>query len=105
MKYQLFVFCPDDEKVIDKIIEAASTAGAGVVGNYSHCAFVTRGRSQWKTEPGAHPHIGEVGKLSKIIGAKIEMPCPDDKRLAVEKAIRNVHPYEEPDIQFIRLEE
>lgn len=103
MNYQLFVFCPDDEKVIDKIIEAASAAGAGVVGNYSHCAFVTKGRSQWKGMPGAHPAIGKVGQLSKIVGAKIEMLCPEEKRAAVTKAIRSVHPYEEPDIQFIQI--
>jgi hypothetical protein len=105
MNYQVFVFCPDDEAVIDRIIKAASAAGAGIVGDYSQCAFVTKGRSQWKTEQGAHPTIGKVGKLSRIVGAKIEMPCPGEKRTAVEKAIRSVHPYEEPDIQFIRLEE
>jgi len=105
MKYQLFVVCPEDETIINKIIDAASAAGAGVVGKYSHCAFVTRGRSQWKSEPGAHPAIGKVGQLSKITGAKIEMLCPAEKRIAVEKAIRRVHPYEEPDIQFVRLEE
>ncbi len=103
MKYQLFVFCPDDETIINKIIDAASTAGAGILGNYSHCAFVTRGKSQWKSEQGAHPSEGKVGALTKVTGAKIEMICPAKKRNAVEKAIRKVHPYEEPDIQFILL--
>jgi len=105
MKYQLFVFCPDEEKVINAIIEAASNAGAGIVGNYTHCAFVTEGKSQWKSEPGTHPTEGKVGELTKVIGAKIEMPCSADKCAAVEKAIRAVHPYEEPDIQFIKIEE
>lgn len=103
MNYQVIVFCPDDESVVDKIIEAASDAGAGIVGNYSHCAFVTRGLSQWKSEQGAHPYQGKVGQLTKVIGAKIEMTCPEEKRAVVEKAIRSVHPYEEPDTQFIPL--
>ena len=102
MQYQMFVFCPDDEAVINKIIEAASTAGAGVVGGYTHCAFVTKGISQWKSEPGTHPVQGKIGELLKVNGAKIEMPCPGEKRRAIEKAIRKVHPYEEPDIQFIK---
>ena len=105
MNYQLFVFCPDDEKVINSIIEAASKAGAGVVGKYTNCAFVTKGRSQWKSEPGTHPAKGKVGKFTRVTGAKIEMPCPGNKRKAIEKAIRNVHPYEEPDVQFIKIEE
>ena len=104
MNYQLFVFCPDDENVINNIIDAASAEGAGIVGNYSHCAFVTRGSSQWKSEPGTHPHEGKVGKLTKVIGAKIEMICPKEKHIAVAKAIRKVHPYEEPDIQFVQIE-
>lgn len=104
MNYHVSVFCPDDESVIDKIIDAANAAGAGVIGNYSHCAFVTHGRSQWKSMPGAHPAIGKVGKVTQMIGAKIEMRCGKEKRVAVEKAIRNVHPYEEPDIQFVKLE-
>lgn len=103
MKYQLLVFCPDDKTVIDNIINAASRAGAGILGNYSHCAFVTRGKSQWKSEQGAHPTEGKVGELTKVTGAKIEMLCPQEKRAAVEKAIRKGHPYEEPDIQFILL--
>ncbi|OGG35268.1 hypothetical protein A2363_02485 [Candidatus Gottesmanbacteria bacterium RIFOXYB1_FULL_47_11] len=103
MNYQLFVFCPDDETIINKIIDAASNAGAGILENYSHCAFVTRGKSQWKSEQGAHPSEGKVGELTKVTGAKIEMRCSEKKRIAVEKAIRKVHPYEEPDIQFILL--
>ena len=105
MKYQLSVHCPSDEGVIDKIIEAASAAGAGSIGNYSHCAFVIRGSSQWKSEKGARPSVGNVGQVSKVNGAKIEMRCPAEKRVAVEQAIRRVHPYEEPDIQCIKLAE
>lgn len=105
MNYQLFVFCPDDDSVIEKIIAAASDAGAGVIGNYSQCAFVSRGESRWKTEKGAHPTIGAVGRVSKIKGAKIEMICPGEKMKAIDQAIRKIHPYEEPDIQFVQLEE
>jgi len=37
--------------------------------------------------------------------AKIEMPCPSEKALAVAAAIRRVHPWEQVDIEFIRVEE
>jgi len=103
MNYQLFVFCPDDEKIINEIIVAASKTGAGVIGKYSQCAFVTKGLSQWKNEQGSHPTIGKIGKLTQIKGAKIEMACTGKIRKKVEQAIRHAHPYEEPAIWFIKL--
>ena len=101
--YKLHVFCPDKQKTIDSIIDAASTAGAGIMGNYTHCAFIIKGTGQWKPEPGAHPTIGTVGAMSQIAEVKIEMQCPDDKVDAVDSAIRKVHPYEEPAIEFLKL--
>lgn len=105
MKYKLQIFCPDDSKIIKRIIDAASNAGAGVMGNYSHTATIFKGVGQWFSEPGAHPAIGKVGTLTQQNEVKIEMHCPGSNAKTVEKAIRKVHPYEEPAIEFIKLED
>lgn len=55
MKLKFYVYCPDDEKVITAIIDAAAKEGAGVYGNYSQVAFITKGRGNWKSEKGAKP--------------------------------------------------
>jgi len=53
---------------------------------------------------GAHPAIGKVGQLSKVDEVKIEMQCEAAKTKAVHEAIRKVHPYEEPAIEFVKIE-
>ena len=103
--YKLYIFCPDNPKIINKIINTASDAGAGIMGNYSHCATIFKGVSQWKSEKGAHPTIGKVGTVSHVPEVKIEMLCPEEKAEKVKAAIKKVHPYEEPVIEFIKIEE
>lgn len=105
MKYKLFVFVPNNEKEIVKVIEAASNAGAGIIGKYSQCAFITKGFGNWKSEAGSNPTIGKVGEASRIPEVKIEMECPADKTQDVKKAIQNAHSYEEVVIDFIELKE
>jgi hypothetical protein len=100
---KLFVFVPDKEEVINTVIVKASEAGAGVIGNYSCCAFITKGMGNWKSEKGSHPTIGSVGTMSREPEVRIEMICPDEKADAVQKAIKSVHPYEEPEIDFVTL--
>ena len=105
MRFKFLVYCPDDEKVIKKIIDAASKKGAGVYGNYSHVAFITHGEGNWKSEKGAKPFQGQVGETTRELVAKIEMPCPAKMAKPIAQAIRKVHPWEKVDIEFIRLEE
>src|SRR5690606_4710113 len=50
---------------ITAVHEALSAAGAGRIGDYSHCSFATAGTGQFKPLDGAHPTIGTVGKLER----------------------------------------
>lgn len=101
--YKVHIFCPDDTKLVERIVKAAGAVGAGKVGNYSEVAFVSPGVGQWKSEKGAHPTIGKVGTLTKQKEVHIEMLCPSSKAKAVKNAVRKVHPYEEPVIEFVLL--
>lgn len=103
VKYKLFVFVPNKESDITKVIEAASKAGAGVIGNYSQCAFITEGFGTWKAEKGSNPTIGKVGEVSKVPEVKIEMECPVKAAKRVKKEIQKAHPYEEVEIDFVEL--
>jgi putative NIF3 family GTP cyclohydrolase 1 type 2 len=53
--------------------------------------------------PGAHPTIGEVGKLERVAETKLEMVLPRGKRAAVVAALRAAHPYEEPAFDVLEL--
>jgi dinuclear metal center YbgI/SA1388 family protein len=81
---------------ITAVHEALAAAGAGKIGDYSHCSFATAGTGQFRPLPGAHPTIGEVGKLERVAETKLEMVLPRALRAAVVAALRAAHPYEEP---------
>jgi dinuclear metal center YbgI/SA1388 family protein len=88
---------------ITAVHEALSAAGAGAIGDYSHCSFATAGTGQFKPLPGAHPAIGEVGRLERVAETRLEMVLPRPRRAAVVAALRAAHPYEEPAFDVLEL--
>jgi dinuclear metal center YbgI/SA1388 family protein len=107
---------PVPEQDLDKIVtfvpvgpsitavhEALSAAGAGQIGNYSHCSFASAGTGQFKPLTGANPTIGEVGQLERVAETRLEMVLPRHRRAAVVAALRAAHPYEEPAFDLLEL--
>lgn len=93
-KYKIVVYVP--EANADELREAMGAAGAGKIGNYSHCMFTIKGTGQFRPLEGANPTIGEVGTLERVAEDRIETLCSAESLHAVLKAIKDVHPYEEP---------
>ena len=93
-RYKIVVYVPESDA--DKLREAIGNAGAGKIGNYSHCTFSIKGTGRFKPLDGANPTIGEVGKSEEVAEERIETACEADKLQAVLKAIKDAHPYEEP---------
>ena len=88
---------------ITQVHEALSAAGAGLIGNYSHCSFATAGTGQFRPLEGAQPTIGSVGKLERVAETKLEMVLPRSLRATVVAALRASHPYEEPAFDVLEL--
>jgi dinuclear metal center YbgI/SA1388 family protein len=88
---------------ITEVHEALSAAGAGAIGDYSHCSFATAGTGQFKPLAGANPTIGTVGKLERVAETRLEMVLPRGRRTAVVAALRAAHPYEEPAFDVLEL--
>ena len=99
---KIVIFVP--ETYTDIVREAMGTAGAGKIGNYTHCTFSSKGVGRFKPEAGANPHIGEVGKYEEVIEERIETVCEREKLQEVIKAIKEVHPYEEVALDVYPLE-
>ena len=91
--YKLVVFVP--ETYADKVRTALSEAGAGHIGNYSHCTFQTKGIGTFLPAASASPFIGEAGKLEFVAETRIETIVPSSLRSRVIKAMLTAHPYEE----------
>ena len=81
---------------VESVLMAMGDAGAGKIGNYSHCSFSSRGYGRFLPEVGANPVVGAVGKLEKVEEERVEMTCDKELVAGVIAALRKSHPYEEP---------
>ena len=78
-------------------------AGAGRIGNYSHCSFSYHVSGQFLAEEGANPAIGTIGTLEHVDEVLVEAVCSKYIVEEVYQALLAVHPYEEPAIDIIPL--
>ncbi|MHC4337413.1 MAG: Nif3-like dinuclear metal center hexameric protein [Planctomycetota bacterium] len=99
--YKLVVFIPIES--VTKVSEAVFAAGAGVIGNYSHCGFHAEGRGSFLPLEGAKPAVGSKGKVEKVAEARFETIVAAEKLDTVVAAIKKVHPYETPAFHCYKL--
>ncbi|CDP89252.1 dinuclear metal center protein, YbgI/ family [Mycolicibacterium farcinogenes] len=83
--------------------EALFDAGAGRIGDYSHCSWSVGGTGQFLPHDGAAPAIGEVGTVEQVAEDRVEVIAPSRLRAAVLSALRAAHPYEEPAFDIFAL--
>ena len=57
--HALVVYVPESHA--EALLEAIGEAGAGRIGNYSHCSFVAPGTGRFTPLAGAEPFVGTVG--------------------------------------------
>jgi len=90
---KLVVFVPKDHH--QKVLDAVLNAGAGKIGNYSHCSFNIEGYGTFIPQEGTNPYIGEQGKMERADEIRIETIVPLSIRNKVVQAMLKAHPYEE----------
>lgn len=87
----------------ERVLAALLDAGAGQVGEYSHCAFTLSGTGQFQPDSGAHPTAGEVGKLFRAEEDRVLFVADRALRPTLLARLREVHPYEEPAFDITEL--
>lgn len=97
------VFVPRENA--DAVRAAMFSAGAGQIGDYSHCSWSVAGTGQFLPLEGAAPAIGTVGTVEHVAEDRIETVAPASRRAVVMAALRAAHPYEEPAFDIIALQE
>lgn len=100
-QFKMTVFVPKGD--LDRVIDAASLAGAGEIGLYSRCAFFAAGTGTYLGGEGSNPTIGMAGKVERTEELRLEMVLPAGRWTSVESAVRQAHSYEEPAIDFYPL--
>ncbi|WML47489.1 Nif3-like dinuclear metal center hexameric protein [Neobacillus sp. PS3-34] len=90
---KLVVFVPvENEK---EVRDALGKAGAGAIGNYSHCSFSTNGSGRFLPGENTNPFIGEQGKLETVDEVRLETIVPEALLKKAVTAMIKAHPYEE----------
>ncbi len=100
-KVKIFVTVPPAN--VQSVREAICHAGAGIIGNYTHCTTATNVTGTFKPNSHAHPYLGEKDQLTFVPEVKIEAICHIDQAKFVISKIREAHPYEEPAIDIVPL--
>ena len=91
-KWVIYVPRENSEAVQAAVFEA----GAGNIGDYSHCSWSVSGTGQFLPHDGATPAVGSVGTVERVAEDRFEVVAPVRARAAVLAAMRVAHPYEEP---------
>jgi len=99
--YKLVAFVP--VKSAAEVSNAVFAAGAGAIGNYSHCGFGAEGTGTFLPHKGAKPAIGKRGKLEKVGEIRFETIVPAGKLNDVVAAMKKTHPYEMPAFDVFKL--
>ncbi|MCX8011024.1 MAG: Nif3-like dinuclear metal center hexameric protein [Ignavibacteria bacterium] len=98
---KLITFIP--KEYVQKLISALSEAGAGIIGEYSHCSYRTIGIGTLKGSEASNPRTGKRGKFEEVEEYKLEMVLDKWKLNSALKVLYQNHPYEEPAIDIIPL--
>ncbi|KAJ7504366.1 GTP cyclohydrolase 1 type 2/Nif3 [Mycena galericulata] len=104
-RFKLVFFSPTTHTraILDRLFEAFPTQ-VGVIGNYTHCAFVSRGTGQFQAGAGASPAIGAIGALEHVEEDRVEVVVLD-RVPDVVRELKTVHPYEECAYDVYKLED
>ena len=100
-KVKIIVTIPIEN--VDEVRNAICEAGAGVIGNYTHCSMSTKCVGTFKPTDEANLYIGEKNNLEFVEEEKLEVVCDVNIVKNVISKLREVHPYEEPAIDIIPL--
>ncbi|WP_071460152.1 Nif3-like dinuclear metal center hexameric protein [Bacillus massilinigeriensis] len=99
---KLAVYVPNSAS--GAVREALGRAGAGSIGEYSHCSFSMEGTGRFLPGKGSTPYIGTQGKLEEVGETKLETIFPASLEKKIIAAMLRAHPYEEVAYDIYPLE-
>lgn len=79
----------------EKVRQALFAAGAGAIGNYDHCSFISEGKGSFRGNEHSNPVIGQVGVEEIVEEYKVEVTYEKHLQGKVLRALFEAHPYEE----------
>lgn len=89
----------------ENVRQAMCDAGAGFIGNYSHCSFAAEGIGTFLPLEGTNPFLGKQNTLERTKEVRLETIVPQSFCSVVLEAMKKAHPYEEPAYDVYTVEQ
>ncbi|WP_430909688.1 Nif3-like dinuclear metal center hexameric protein [Maribacter sp. 2-571] len=99
---KLTTYVPEAEA--SALRKALFEAGAGHIGNYSHCSFNGQGIGTYLPENGANPVKGTLGKIHQENEIEINLIFSDFLESKILHSLKTNHPYEEVAYEILTIE-
>lgn len=99
---KLVTYVPESH--LEKVRDAVFAAGAGVLGNYDFCSFMTPGTGSFRGNENTNPFVGEKGKIHFEKEFRLETILFSHLKSRVINAMLKAHPYEEVAYDIYSLE-
>ncbi len=96
-KVEIFI----SETHLPHLQRALQEVDAGHIGNYDSCLSYSTVMSTWRPLEGADPYSGTIGVVSVEPELKVEVTVIKRNIEETIRAVRAIHPYEEPVINVI----
>ncbi|ODR10177.1 Nif3-like dinuclear metal center hexameric protein [Mycolicibacillus koreensis] len=96
------IYVPRDDA--EAVRAAIFAAGAGRIGDYTHCSWSVTGTGQFLPMDGADPTIGAVGTVEHVTEDRVEVIAEARDRGRVLAALRAAHPFEEPAFDIFAMQ-
>ena len=90
---KIVTYIPENE--FESVSGAIFEAGAGHIGNYSHCGFSVQGEGRFLGNEDSNPQIGKKNQLEKVSERRFETIFPSFLQGKIIQALKQSHPYEE----------
>ncbi len=91
-------------KQVDEVAAAMFQAGAGHIGEYSHCSFRNPVQGTFWGSDSTNPALGKRGGLEYVDELRLETVVPANCLPGVIAALIQAHPYEEPAFDIYPLQ-
>lgn len=99
---KLVTFVPAES--LEKVADALFAAGAGCIGDYTHCSFRVEGEGTFFGGENTNPVIGQRGARERVEETRLELVVPHSRLPDTLQALRAAHPYEEPAFDIYPLQ-
>ncbi|MDR1690637.1 MAG: hypothetical protein LBR42_02180 [Candidatus Methanoplasma sp.] len=99
--YKISVTVPADYK--DRLMDAVNDSMQQLYPGYDRVFSVAKTEGTWRPLGGSNPFIGKAGEISVEEELRIDFAIKAEDLASVVRAIRDVHPYEEPAIDILPM--